>query len=331
VDAVVLAQLRLHRVAVPVVLDRVVGPPAASSSGSSSCEAATQQGLAAQSGGDARQLLRDLGPAVAPDPVRSDELLLLRVRPRPFAHVRREVVLPPALHATLSSALRGAARRAHRSRHCLPTRPGRFSAITDQLRGPCCATIIRTCSSSCTMMGAAQRRGACRSGAEERRRGGAGRRQRRGGASGGSGRRRAAARGGRGGAHLVVPRPLDHLRARRLQRAAARPRRRRRRQQLVRRAEVALERRGRALRRRRRVGVADAQRHARPERGRPERRRRLRLGSDFACAHLRGRETEQRFRTERNAALWGSSAAARLGTLSALAARRTTAAGGCPP
>ena len=34
VDAAVLAQLRLHRVAVPVVLDRVVGPPAASSSGS---------------------------------------------------------------------------------------------------------------------------------------------------------------------------------------------------------------------------------------------------------------------------------------------------------
>jgi hypothetical protein len=45
-----------------------------------------------------------------------------------------------------------AARRclgAHRSRHCLPTRPGRSAAITDHFFGPNFATSSRTLESSC--------------------------------------------------------------------------------------------------------------------------------------------------------------------------------------
>jgi hypothetical protein len=52
--------------------------------------------------------------------------------------------------AVLAQCGRG---RPHRSRHCLPMRPGSWEAMNDQRCGPCCSTSNRIISSSCTPAG----------------------------------------------------------------------------------------------------------------------------------------------------------------------------------
>ena len=85
---------------------------------------------------------------------------ILNPRPRE-AHVRRppceggaywDSVQPRVVRLGTGAAPRRRIRRpTHRSRHCLPTRPGNCSAIMDHFLAPCMLTRRITSASSCTV------------------------------------------------------------------------------------------------------------------------------------------------------------------------------------
>ena len=90
------------------------------------------------------------------------ELLLFVIGPRLLADVWVQMVVPPATPASVQQTVcrtTATARCAHRSRHCLPIRPGRCDEMNDHFFAPCSATSSRTLSSSSLRQGPLTRSG----------------------------------------------------------------------------------------------------------------------------------------------------------------------------
>lgn len=104
--------------------------------------------------------LRDDGPLVAVNLVLLEYDFILLWRPRALLHVGPEVVVPPERagqsHTDTQDSMTTSTRRharahaTHRSRHCLPVRPGRWGAMSDHDLPSMTFMTSRSFASSCT-------------------------------------------------------------------------------------------------------------------------------------------------------------------------------------
>ena len=148
-------ELGLERAAVPVVLDSVVTPPR-QHLGYVHPLVAVQTASSEHSVSDCPQAGRGRARQISA-PVSMNESFLLFNVPRTLPHSRVEMIEPAA--SARAAVSKASSRRTtdeketYRSRHCLPTRPGRCSAMRGQFFAPCIWTSSRTFMSSSSFHG----------------------------------------------------------------------------------------------------------------------------------------------------------------------------------
>jgi hypothetical protein len=128
------------------------------------CNGECNLGLSVMRHSPSWQQFSNLGPAITESHVRLENDTILCLRPRLFADVRVQVIVPPdKIHSQGTAviakksfkSIRGneKERGTYRSRHCFPIRPGRQLAIRDHFLAPCVLTRSITLASSSVVQG----------------------------------------------------------------------------------------------------------------------------------------------------------------------------------